>query len=271
MFADLWKQPYTVPHRQFRTTCDDGVSIAGVHLAQKSTETVVVYAHGFLSNKNHRRVPLFVSSLSQHYDVIAFDFRGHGESDGECTFTEHEVLDLDAVVTYAYSLGYEHVVTLGSSMGGAAVIRYAGLYGNVRGVATIGTFDDARALRRPATRASLNILFSTAIGPTLAEWTRGTCLGTLQHGEQPIDLVERIGVPTLFIHGEWDHLISPDASRRLYERAPDPKRLVIVPRKGHDLPLLSSDTADMVAGWITDDVADSRQRKIHVDYWGHPQ
>lgn len=258
MFADLWNEPYKLPHRRFRTTCDDGVSIAGVHLDQRATDIVIVYAHGFLSNKNHRKVPRFVSSLSQHYDVIAFDFRGHGESDGACTFTENEVLDLKAVVTYAYSLGYERVVTLGSSMGGAAVIRHAGLYGTVHGVATIGTFDDARALRRPATRVSLNILFDTPIGPTLAEFTRGTRLGSLQHGEQPIDLVQRVAVPTLFIHGEWDHLISPDAARRLYARAPAPKRLVIVPHKGHDLSHLSVDTADMVADWITDDIAESR-------------
>ena len=262
MFASFWNEPYKVPHRRFRTTTKDGVSLAGVHLAQNATDTVVVYAHGFLSNKNHRGVPRFVSSLGRHYDVIAFDFRGHGESDGECTFTEHEVLDLEAVVAYAYSLGYEHVVTMGSSMGGAAVIRHAALYGQVHGVATIGAFDDARALRRPATRATLSLLFDTPIGPTLAEFTRGTCLGSLVHGEQPIDLVQGIDVPTMFIHGEWDHLISPDAARRLYESTPDPKRLVIVPRSGHDLPHLSADTAEMVAEWITDNIAGGRQHEV---------
>lgn len=260
MLAEMWNHPYRVSHRRFRTTTDDGVSIAGVHIERNETDTVVVYAHGFLSNKNHRRVPEFVSSLSRHYDVIAFDFRGHGESDGKCTFTEREVLDLEAVVSYARSIGYGHVVTLGSSMGGATVIRHAGLRGDIDGIATIGTFDDVRALRRPATRASLGILFGTPIGPTLAEFTRGTRLGSLQHGQQPIDVVPQIKIPTLFIHGEWDLLISPDASRRLYERAPDPKRLVVVPRTGHDLPHLSADTADMVADWITQDVAGTWKR-----------
>lgn len=251
MFATLWNQPYNVPHRRFRAVTDDGVTIAGVHVDVADTDTVVIYAHGFLSNKNHRNVPRFVELLSREFDVMAFDFRGHGESEGSCTFTNGEVLDIEAVVRHARLVGYERVVTVGSSMGGAAVICHAGLYGGVDGLTTIGTFDDARTLRRPMTLAALNLLFATPFGPTVAEVTRGTRLGDLLHGDQPIDVVAGIVVPTLFIHGEWDHLIHPEASRRLYERATEPKTLVVVPRKGHDMPHLSADTVELLADWIT--------------------
>lgn len=250
MLADLWNHPYTFPHRRFRTQTSDDVAIAGIHVDRARTSTLIIYAHGFLSNKNHRRIPIFVELLSRRFDVITFDFRGHGESTGACTFTQREVLDLAAVVHYARSCGYQRIVTLGSSMGGAAVIRHAGLHGGVDGVATIGAFDDVQALRRPATAMALRLLFETPFGSTVTEIARGTRLDELWVDTQPIELIPQVQVPTLFIHGEWDHLIHPEASRRLYTRAHEPKQLVVVPRKGHDMPLLTDETAALLARWI---------------------
>src|SRR5215212_3626331 len=104
--ADLWNRPYQVEHRRFHVRTEDGERIAGVHLDRQASETLILYVHGFMSGKNHLRVPGFVEALSEHYDVMAVDLRGHGESSGGSTLSEREVLDIQATVEYARSLGY---------------------------------------------------------------------------------------------------------------------------------------------------------------------
>lgn len=254
--ADLWNRAYEVEHRRFTTVTADGVPIAGVHLDRSDTDLLVVYAHGFLSNKNHRVIPRFIEMLSSRFDVIAFDFRGHGESGGTCSFGAAELLDLDSVIKYARGWGYRKIIALGSSMGGATVLRYAGLIGGIDGVATIGAFADARRFSRFQTTMGLHLIFNTALGGPFAAITRGTRVGHLRiDDEQPIEVVDQIApTPLLLIHGEWDPLIDPGDAAQLFARAREPKELVIVPRGGHDIPLLNRDTVALLDDWIRREV-----------------
>ncbi|MDQ7030362.1 MAG: hypothetical protein Q9O62_11575 [Ardenticatenia bacterium] len=81
--------------------------------------------------------------------------------------------------------------------------------------------------------------------------TRGTRLERrLPELPRPIEVVDRVRAPLLFIHGEWDALIKPEAARRLYTRARAPKEIYIVPRKGHDIPLLTPQTARVIVRWV---------------------
>ncbi len=248
----VWlNRPYRLPHRRFQVHTADGVPIAGVHLDRAGTDTVVLYAHGFLSNKNHRAVPRFVEALSAHFDVMSFDFRGHGESGGRCTFGVRERLDVDAVVAYARDQGYPKIVLVGSSMGGAIAIHYVAEGGKVDGLVTIGAFDGPESMRAPTALLGLRLLFRHSLGHWMAQVARGTRLdGTPPQVLRPIEVIHRVHVPVLFIHGEWDALISPKAAVRLYQRANEPKDLLVVPRKGHDIPLLNGQTAGLIAQWI---------------------
>jgi fermentation-respiration switch protein FrsA (DUF1100 family) len=251
--VDLWNRPYRSNHRQFHVHTEDGVKISGVHLQPRKSETLLLYVHGFMSNKNHRRVPEFVESLSEFTDVMAIDLRGHGASEGGCTMSGREVLDVEATYAYARSLGYKRLVSLGSSMGGATVIRHAALYQNVDAVATIGAFADPKAIHWPATDTGLKLLYTTGqFGQTWSYVTRGTRLDRFpHHDEPPYELVNRIAPrPLLIIHGEWDPTVHPRAARMLYGRAQEPKEIVIVPRGGHDHPHLTAGTARRVRSWL---------------------
>lgn len=250
--ADFWMTRYQVEHRRFHVWTEDGVRIAGVHLDRQDSETLVIYVHGFLSSKNHMRVPTFVEAFSHHFDVMAVDLRGHGESGGGCTFGASEVLDVEAVVGYARSLGYERVVTVGSSMGGASVIRHAALYGSQDGVVTIGAFADPGAIGRAYSDYGLQFLYRTGpVGELWSYLTRGTRLDELRDQEPPYALVGQIApIPLLMIHGEWDTTVHPRSAQQLYEQAKEPKELVVIPRGGHDFPHLTEETALRIRDWI---------------------
>lgn len=68
------------------------------------------------------------AALSTRYRVIAFDLRGHGQSDwvsdGEYGVMDH-VFDLSSLVE---TLGLERFTLIGHSLGGNITLRYAGLF-----------------------------------------------------------------------------------------------------------------------------------------------
>jgi pimeloyl-ACP methyl ester carboxylesterase len=252
---------YTEPHRKFTLTTDDGTAIHGIHLGERG-DVVLIYCHGLFSNKNYLRVPRFVEHLSEHFDAIAFDFRGHGDSGGLCTFGREETRDLKAVIDYARRQGYRTVVAIGASMGGATVLRTFGQYGGLDGIVTIGAFADANHLQRLPTRLTLHFIFETDAGQALARWTRGTRIGNLRAMDQPLAFADRIHIPLLVIHGEWDPLIEPAQAAQIIDRAPEPKQVVIVPRGGHVMSNLNGETCRLIVDWTHDQVLAAGVRKM---------
>jgi pimeloyl-ACP methyl ester carboxylesterase len=250
--ADLWNSPYRVDHRRFQVRTEDGLKISGVYLDQQQTDTLLIYGHGFMSNKNHMRVPRFVEVLSSHFDVMAIDFRGHGESEGQCTMGEYEVLDLQATVAYARALGYPRIITIGSSMGGATAIRHAAMYGSQDGVVTIGAFADCRDIGRLSSDYGLQLLYNVRpIGEWYCYTFRRTRLGELCDHEAPVNLVNEIApVPLMLIHGAWDSTVHPRSAEALFAAAEEPKELHMIPRGGHDYAHLTEKTASLIRFWI---------------------
>lgn len=244
---------YIEPHRKFTVTTEDGIAIRGVHLGERG-DVLLIFCHGLFDNKNFWRVPRFVESLAGDFDAIAFDFRGHGESGGHCTFGREEIRDLKAVIDYAREQRYQTIVAVGASMGGATVLRTFGHYGGLEGIVTIGAFADATQVRRLLTRLTLPLIFETQAGHALARWTRGTRLGDLRAMDQPLDFVGRVHVPLLVIHGEWDPLIEPAQATQLVDRAPEPKQIVIIPHGGHVASNLNDETRRLIVDWVRDKV-----------------
>lgn len=247
----LMNRDYTIVHRRFSVRTSDGVRIAGIHLDRRDSETLILYVHGFLANKNYRRVPSFMQALAQHFDVMSIDLRGHGESGGTTTMGHHEVLDIEATIEYARRLGYQRIITLGSSMGGASVLRHAALHHSQEGVITIGAFADVSDIS-PSSNLGVSLLFGIPRwGNHWAYLTRGTRLGELTTHEPPWTVVGRISpVPLLLIHGGWDHVVLPRALDRLYESANEPKERLLIPRGGHDYAHQTQSTVDVICDWI---------------------
>jgi pimeloyl-ACP methyl ester carboxylesterase len=106
----------------------DGIAVEAEHLpaANGSGRLAVVVAHGFSGALERPAVRRAARELGRFCGVVTFSFRGHGRSGGRSTVGDREVLDLDAAVRWARSLGYERVATVGFSMGGSVVLRHAG-------------------------------------------------------------------------------------------------------------------------------------------------
>lgn len=97
----------------------DNISISYDHY-RKGFDSVVIICPGFFNSKDNRWMRKAVGMLLGKYDVIIFDFRGHGKSGGKYTWSAKEDLDLNAVVDYAKLCGYKHIGILAFSLGAAA-------------------------------------------------------------------------------------------------------------------------------------------------------
>lgn len=82
---------------------------------------VIIIAHGFFNSKQAVILKQLGESLNDKYDVILFDFRGHGQSKGLFYWTAKEYLDLLGIVDFA-SRSYEKIGLIGLSLGAATSI-----------------------------------------------------------------------------------------------------------------------------------------------------
>lgn len=244
--ALVWRA-YDDATTPFHAVTSDGVEIRGVHFSH-DFPTLLVYCHGFASSKNVHPIKQMVETFAADVDVIAFDFRGHGESGGATTFGEKELLDVDAVLDYATGFGYQRIVIMGSSMGGAISIRYAADSPRVDAVITMGAFAHKRFSKMAM--AALGLL-KWSFSRDVVKRASPTRIARAVVPYDPRDYVGKIAPrPLLLLHGESDPLIPLAHAQQLFANAGEPKTLYVIPRGGHDLQNLNRKTLRYVLNWV---------------------
>ena len=211
---------------------EDGKQIALIHL-KGGFSKVVIIAHGFYNNKDTFLFRGIAEAFSKEYDVIVFDFRGHGKSSDKFSWTVHEQKDLRAIITYAKENHYAKIGVIGFSLGAAVALIEASNHQNI---------DSLIAVSPPADLGSMNYHFwerdmweDLKLNFGLKGHKKGIRWGNpFLKKIRPLDIVDQISpTPVLFVHGEKDWLIKPSHSQRLFQKAKDPKALTIIKDGGH--------------------------------------
>lgn len=166
-----------------------------------------VVAHGFTGSTSTRRVLDICERLAAGgAGVVAFDFRGHGESGGGSTLGETETADIAAAVAWARAATPGPVVVAGWSMGGSVVLRHAGLGGDADAVVAVSSPGLWYERRTRAMRV-VHHAAETRHGRALCRLTTGTRLtaGWERLPESPVEVVAAIAPrPLLVVHGDAD-------------------------------------------------------------------
>jgi pimeloyl-ACP methyl ester carboxylesterase len=226
-----WSRPYSVSVRPFETVTDDGVRLRGDRIGEGGV--ALIFCHGFLGWRTKARLVRFQESLARWFTVYGFDFRGHGESEGESGFGALEHLDVDAVAGLAREDGSRKVVTFGGSLGGIAVIRHAAILGGVDAVVAVSTPATWDGHESPAVRRLATLSVSRA-GRWLLRSMGVRVVRAFDRVEAPVDLVAKISpIPLVIVHGRDDHFFDEEQAWLLYRRAEEPKRLLMADRFGH--------------------------------------
>ena len=194
----------------------DKVNIAINHY-NNGHEEVVIVAPGWCMTKDSNAFTKIAEFFAEYFDVISLDFRGHGESGGMFTFTAKEIMDIDAVVRYARKNNYKKIYLAGFSLGGAMVLIYASKSIFIDKVIAVSAPSDFDKIENEMWKKE-------AWGETFKKFELERFMSVrpspvIRNKIKPIDIVDKIKVPTLFVSGEKDPTVHCWHTKALYEKA----------------------------------------------------
>jgi uncharacterized protein len=208
----------------------------------------IVYLHGVADNRSSS-AGVIERFTSRGFDVVAYDSRAHGESDGDtCTYGFFEKDDLHRILD---TVGSGPIVLIGTSLGGAVALQEAAHDPRVTAVVAAETFSD---LRTVATERAPVVFTSGIIARAfrVAEQQGGFSVDDVS----PVAAAAHIRIAVLLIHGAVDSDTRPDHSRRVLAALKGPKRLILVPGAHHN-ESLTGDVWREVERWV-DEILGSR-------------
>ena len=219
----------------------DALKLVGFFVKRENPAGTMVICHGYQSNKEflYGYIDMFPD-----WNILLFDFRAHGQSAGKITSVGcHEYKDIIAAVQYLKtslqnSVNPENhtqlpLVIIGISMGGAATLKAAEV-----------DQDLCDAIIVDSTYANLNatILQSFSLKSKLPYYPFFPIIKQMfnyvancdMSSMNPVESVQHIQKPILFIHSCDDTFISPLNAVRLYANSVNKKSEIwIGPRCRH--------------------------------------
>jgi pimeloyl-ACP methyl ester carboxylesterase len=229
----------------------DGVAISALAWPTSTgpPRATVVLVHGLAARKDHPHVTAMARRLQDlDFDVLSYDSRGHGESEGFCTLGDLERLDVEAAVEWAARRGLPTIV-IGASMGGIAVLRYAAEHPELAGVVVVSSPAEWRIplrLRAVLTAA----LARTRPGRRVALRRMGVRISpSWNAAETPRVLADRVTSPLAVVHGRRDALIPTRAGLEFHLRADTRRYVVLAHDMGHAFDLRGHDAICEAVEW----------------------
>jgi dipeptidyl aminopeptidase/acylaminoacyl peptidase len=216
-----------VPYEDVRFASFDGLQLAGWWMGHAAEQRSIVVSSGRGRSKSDL---IGISSWMwrRGFNVLAFDYRGQGESDYAVqTIGLREADDFVAAVDYvANRLPAALIGAVGYSMGAAATIVGAAHDQRVRAVVADSPFADLKTTLghnfSSVTRLPSHPFVDVA--EALVQRRAGYRLGEFAPIREVAQIAPR---PLLIIGGADDHTIRLSEMQRLYQAAGEPKELWI--------------------------------------------
>ena len=217
----------------------DGTKLSGWLIYHTNAKATIICCHGYPANKSD--ILPVVSFLYPRFNLLLFDFRGHGDSEGRLvSFGLREDRDVLGAVNYINEnpkLTQLPIGIWGYSLGGAVAIKTCAQKEN-----TILANKKIKALVVDSSYASfpeMIIQYYGNLGPLKYLFGfGGKFIGSiLFKGElsqlSPENFVDSLDIPILIIHASGDPLVPVEHANRLYDKAKQPKQLLIALDKTH--------------------------------------
>lgn len=213
-------------------TTPDGTFHSGWFFPGLRGGPVIVICHGYKSSRED--ILTLGTSLQQHrYNVLAFNFAGHGESPVPYTTLGYkETEELQAALDMLSNrddMDTQRIGLWGYSMGGYSVVRIASLNPSVKAVVADSLYPHPTALLRIELRKLGAHLIPLLIPMAVAEFHVSSFFFGGLDGDLATNMDTLAGVPKLFVAGD-DAPRLEALTREIYVAAPGPKDLVTLPR-----------------------------------------
>jgi fermentation-respiration switch protein FrsA (DUF1100 family) len=180
--------------------------------ADRADAPILLYLHG--NDKNIGGSNDMENAGRMHalgYGLLLVDYRGYGRSAGGEP-SEAKIYE-DAEAAWNYLLKQfgapQRTFIYGHSLGGAIAIELAIHHPEAGGLIAESTF------------TSMSEIGRREYGYLPVDWL-------LNQRFDSLDKVAKLKIPVLFIHGTWDQRVPWQMSRQLFDRAPQPKFLMLI-------------------------------------------
>ena len=192
-----------LPHEEVTLRTEDWLGLGAWWVPAERARATVILCHGNAGNISHR-LHLIAPLHGLGLNVLAFDYRGYGRSEGRPS-EDGTYRDMDAAVACALSKGGDsrRLVFFGESLGGAVAVE--------------------SATRHPCDALVLESTFTSV--PAMAArhfpWLPSRLLLRIRYDS--LSRIGNVGCPVLIMHGPNDEIVPFSMGRALYQAASEPK------------------------------------------------
>ncbi len=244
---------YGLPRQAVYFPSRDGLQLGGWWVPANNARSTLIVCPG-LNGSADKDVPLLVPLHKAGFNVLLFDWRAHGRSEGELvTLGALEQADLFGALDYVqHEHGAERVGVLGLSMGAGVALMVAAQDQRIAALALDGVYPSLKGM-------ATNYLRTRGVPRRVGRALVGMALlmGSLRAGHllldvQPRRFAARLSVPTFFIHAAHDEFAPLDAIEHMRERIDAPTALWVVPECAHReaFARYPQEYGERVAGWF---------------------
>lgn len=205
-------------HESIQFTTADGYEIPGLYFRKERSRKAVLMCHGRSRKKTHA-MP-YVQALMDDYNVLTFDFRGHGDNPfGTTSIGYHEAQDVIGALEWLEKEGIREVAIVGHSMGTAASLRAVAEYREsklrISAMVLEGAFYSLEdMLRRKVGRFYLPVTVwwpAFRIAERLARYSISVNV--------PGEWISRVTCPVLLLQAKGDTMIPAASAERMHDAA----------------------------------------------------
>jgi alpha-beta hydrolase superfamily lysophospholipase len=224
-----------IPAEDVRVPVTDGDTLAGWWLPRPETKRVILVCYGYRNRKSDM-LGIGAAMWRHGYNVLIFDYHGHGEHAGtRVTLGYRELDDALAAVRYIFGrLPDAMLGTIGFSMGASVAIMAAARDARIMAVVADSPFAAQRnPISRRVRQAKQLSWFDEPI-LFFADHFLYWLLGYRFHDVEPVRDIKKLGErPILLIHGMRDSVIDPADSESLFRAAIGPKDIWLLEGAEH--------------------------------------
>ena len=204
---DATPDDWNMPYEDVSLMTADGIRLHGWYIPRSGAERTVLFLHGNAGNISHRGESIAIFRRLG-LNVLIFDYRGYGRSQGTPTETG---LYADAAAAWHYLVETRgvvagNIVIFGRSLGGAVAAQLASQV-------------QAGALILESTLSSARD-FAQAVLPLLSR------LVVVRYDFDSAGRLAQVHCPVLVLHSPADEIMPYRLGEKLYQSAHEPKRFV---------------------------------------------
>lgn len=205
-----------IEYQEVTLITKDGLKLSAWYTPPKNG-AVILLAHGYNDN---RPESLYVMFAQNDYGVLAWDFRAHGNSEGEISsLGYYEQLDVEAALDFALTQeGVETIGAWGGSMGASTILLTASKRNEIKAVVSDSAFpslEDVLRLNMPIEFLHPLVLF-------FSEYQTGAQIEDVNVEK----VIGQISPRAVFIIDGWGGgAVAMNSPYRLYDSANEPKEL----------------------------------------------